>query len=91
MFSSAKVKARLNDAFPDSEVEVIDLTGTSDHFQARIVTEVFRDKTLLERHRLVYAALGEAVGGAIHALTLETYTPEAWAAAKEKKRNGSAQ
>ena len=46
------------------------------HFEAEVVAEAFRGKLPLARHRMVYATLGEAMGGAIHALSLRTLTPE---------------
>jgi acid stress-induced BolA-like protein IbaG/YrbA len=46
------------------------------HFEALVVSEAFRGKLPLARHRMVYATLGEAMGGAIHALSLRTVTPE---------------
>ncbi|MFT3755162.1 MAG: BolA/IbaG family iron-sulfur metabolism protein [Pseudoxanthomonas sp.] len=46
------------------------------HFEATVVSEAFRGKLPLARHRLVYATLGELMGGAIHALQLKTVTPE---------------
>lgn len=46
------------------------------HFEATVVSDVFRGKLPLARHRLVYATLGELMGGAIHALALKTVTPE---------------
>ena len=46
------------------------------HFEASVVSEAFRGKLPLARHRLVYATLGELMGGAIHALALKTVTPE---------------
>jgi BolA family transcriptional regulator, general stress-responsive regulator len=48
------------------------------HFRVVIVSERFRDLDLLSRHRTVYAALGEAMRHEIHALALETLTPEEW-------------
>ncbi|HVW29404.1 MAG TPA: BolA family transcriptional regulator [Polyangiaceae bacterium] len=59
-------------AFPDADVEVTDLTGTSDHYQARIVSDAFQGKSRIQQHRMVYAALGDAMGGAVHALALQT-------------------
>ena len=59
-------------AFPDGDVEVTDLTGTSDHYQARIVSDAFQGKSRIEQHRMVYAALGDAMRGAVHALALQT-------------------
>lgn len=44
------------------------------HFEATVVSEVFQGKLPLARHRMVYATLGELMGGAIHALQLKTVT-----------------
>ena len=46
------------------------------HFEATVVCEAFRGKLPLARHRMVYATLGERMGGEIHALALKTLTPE---------------
>lgn len=46
------------------------------HFEATVVSEAFRGKLPLARHRLVYATLGARMGGEIHALALRTLTPE---------------
>ncbi len=75
MPSPDALKSRLLDAFPDAQVEVTDLTGTQDHFQALVVTRAFGGKTRVEQHKMVYAALGELMNGAIHALALTTRTP----------------
>jgi len=49
------------------------------HFHVVIVAESFRGQNRLARQRAVYAALGEAVGTEIHALAMQTFTPEEWA------------
>ncbi|NOT86885.1 MAG: BolA family transcriptional regulator [Lysobacter sp.] len=46
------------------------------HFEALVVCDAFKGKLPLARHRMVYATLGELMGGAIHALSLKTLTPE---------------
>jgi len=46
------------------------------HFEATVVCEAFRGKLPLARHRMVYATLGDLMGGAIHALALKTITPD---------------
>jgi stress-induced morphogen len=79
MIEPSEVERMLNTAFPDADLEVTDLTGTKDHYQARIVSTAFLGKSLIEQHQLVYRALGEAMSGPIHALALKTYAPEAWA------------
>lgn len=66
------IKSRLMAAFPDARVELTDLTGTSDHFQAVVVTRAFEGKTRVEQHQMVYAALGDLMNGPIHALALTT-------------------
>ena len=50
------------------------------HFEAEVVAAQFMGKLPLARHRLVYATLGDLMGGAIHALALKTLTPEEAAA-----------
>ena len=54
------------------------IKGEGDHFEADVVSEKFKDCSLVARHQLVYATLGERMGGEIHALALHTYTPEEW-------------
>jgi stress-induced morphogen len=81
MMEPAEVERLLNEAFPDAEIELVDLTGTQDHYQARIVSSVFSGRSMIEQHQLVYRALGDAMKGPIHALALKTYSPEAWAEA----------
>ena len=50
------------------------------HFEAIVIAREFAGKRTLERHRLVYGTLGERMGREIHALALQVYTPEEWAA-----------
>jgi stress-induced morphogen len=69
------IRTRLLSAFPHAHVEVTDLTGTQDHFQALVVTPDFEGKSRVEQHKLVYSALGELMNGAIHALALTTRAP----------------
>ena len=54
-----------------------DVQGADEvHFEATVVSEAFRGKVPLARHRMVYATLGDLMGGEIHALALRTLTPE---------------
>jgi stress-induced morphogen len=66
-----KIRASL----PDARVELKDLTGTEDHWQATVISAAFSGKSLIERHRLVMAALAEEMKGPIHALTLDARAP----------------
>ncbi len=66
------LRERLLASFPDATVEVSDLTGTQDHFQAKVVSRAFTGKSRVEQHKMVYAALGDLMSGPIHALALVT-------------------
>lgn len=84
MIEPAALEERIRAGIPDvSHLDVEDLTGTRDHFQATIVSTAFDGKTRVEQHQMVYRALGELMAGPVHALALRTFTPEAWAKAQE--------
>jgi len=83
MIEPELVIARLQKSFGDAEkLDLKDLTGTKDHYEALIVSQAFIGKSRIEQHQLVYEALGELMAGPVHALALQTYTPDAW-----KKKN----
>jgi stress-induced morphogen len=67
-----QLKERIEAAIPDARVEVTDLTGGGDHFRAQVVAPEFAEMSRIEQHRRVYAVFGTEIGGAIHALSLET-------------------
>jgi stress-induced morphogen len=67
---------RIRAALPDAIVELKDLTGTEDHWEARVISAGFAGKSLIQRHRIVMAALAEEMKGPIHALTLDVRTPD---------------
>jgi acid stress-induced BolA-like protein IbaG/YrbA len=71
-----EIRALIMQALPGAEVSVSDTTGTGDHYAATVVSSAFAGKGPVDRHRLIYAALGDAMRGPIHALALETETPE---------------
>ena len=68
------IRELIRQGLPGAEVEVQGEDGV--HFEALVVSEAFRGKLPLARHRMVYATLGELMGGAIHALALKTVTPD---------------
>ncbi len=70
------IAAKIQTVLPGAKVELKDMTGTEDHWEATIVSEAFTGKSLVQRHRLVFAALEEEMKGPIHALTLKVLTPE---------------
>ena len=74
--TAAQIETLIKAALPDAEVSVSDTTGGGDHFSAVVVTAAFHDKPLLDRHKMIYAALGDLMRAEIHALALTTDTPE---------------
>ncbi|MDX2087733.1 MAG: BolA family protein [Kofleriaceae bacterium] len=70
------IVAKIRASIPDAVVEMKDLTGTEDHWQASIVSAAFAGKSLIQRHRMVMAALAEEMKGPIHALTMDLKTPD---------------
>ena len=69
------IKERIRAALPDADVALDDLTGTKDHWKARIVSAAFAGRSPIERHRMVNHALAAELAGPIHALTMELLTP----------------
>ena len=58
--------------------EHLEVIGDGQHFQAVIVSGAFEGKTRVQRHQLVYKALGERMREEIHALSMQTLTPAEW-------------
>lgn len=69
------IEALILAAIPDAQVEITDLAGDGDHYAARVTSESFRDMNRIAQQRAVYAALGERMGGVLHALQLTTAVP----------------
>src|SRR5688572_4662312 len=65
--------------------EYVQVLGDGHHFEAVIVSPAFRGKSRVQQHQLVYAALGDRMSGEIHALSMQTWTPEDWAAQRDKR------
>ena len=77
MPSADELKQRIESTLPGARAEVEDLTGGGDHFRAEVVSDQFAGLSRIEQHQLVYGVFGDEVGGAIHALSIKTSTPEA--------------
>ena len=76
--SPDEVGRRIQDALPGAVARV--QSDDDVHFSALVIAAQFSGLRTLLRHQLVYRALGDAVGGEIHALSLDTLTPDEWAA-----------
>ena len=70
------IEALIKAALPDARVTIEDLAGDGDHYAATVVSEAFRGLTRVKQHQIVYAALQGRMGGALHALALQTTIPE---------------
>ena len=69
------IVARIRESLPDAQVQLRDLTGTEDHWHATVISTAFEGRSLIERHRMVMAALAAEMKGPIHALTLDVKSP----------------
>lgn len=72
MLTPETIKQWLMQGMPEAEIQI---TGDGHHFEAMIISQIFAGKTLLQRQRIVYAALGEKMQQ-IHALSMKTLTPD---------------
>jgi stress-induced morphogen len=72
---AAEIETLIKQALPDAQVVITDLAGDGDHYSAHVVSEAFRGKTPVQRHKMVYEALGGRMGGQLHALQLKTEVP----------------
>jgi stress-induced morphogen len=73
---STEIERRILAAIPDAKIEIRDLAGDGDHWAATVISEQFRGKTRVQQHKIVYDALQGDMGGALHALALQTSAPE---------------
>ena len=66
------IERLIKEALPDAQIELKDLRGDGDHFQAHVKSSAFNGKSRVQQHQMVYAALQGRVGGVLHALALTT-------------------
>ena len=62
--------------------EHVEVMGDGQHFEAVIVSAAFEGKSRVQRHQLVYGALGDRMRQEIHALSMRTLTPSEWSGQK---------
>jgi stress-induced morphogen len=71
-----EIQALIRTGLPDAEVTIEDLAGDGNHYRARVVSTHFAGKSRVKQHQMVYQALGDRMGGELHALALVTETPD---------------
>ena len=81
MVTPESVKSGIEAGLACEHVEVL---GDGQHFQALVVSAQFAGRNRVQRHQLVYKALGDRMREEIHALSMQTLTPDEW-----KKASGS--
>ncbi len=73
MFPTEEIQRLLQEGLPGAQVRV---SGDGHHFEAVVVSAAFAGKNKVQRHQMVYSALGGRMGNEIHALSLKTLTPD---------------
>ena len=73
---AGEIERLIKSALPDAQVEIRDLAGDGDHYAATVISSVFKGKSRVQQHQLVYAALKGQMGGVLHALALQTQAPD---------------
>ena len=73
-----KIEEKITSRLDDSKVFIQDMTGTNDHFNLIVISDAFKDLSLIEQHRLIYKILNGMVAQEIHALQIKTLTWEQW-------------
>jgi len=72
-----EIERLIKSQIPDAEVTIRDLAGDGDHYAATVIAASFRGKSRVQQHQMVYDALRGQMGGALHALALQTGVPDA--------------
>ena len=74
--NAGDIERLIKDALPDAQITIRDLAGDGDHYAAEVISTAFKGKTRVQQHKMVYDALKGRMGGELHALALQTSTPE---------------
>ncbi len=72
---AAEIERLIKTKLPDAQITIQDLAGDGDHYQATVVSMAFKGRSRVQQHQMVYEALGGQMGGALHALALQTSAP----------------
>lgn len=70
------IEQMIKEALPGAAVEIRDLAGDGEHYAANVVSDLFKGKSRVQQHQMVYQALKGKMGGELHALALQTSAPE---------------
>ena len=67
-----EIKKLIVEAMPDATVEIKDLMGDNNHYEAKIKSSKFKNLSKIEQHKLVYKSLKGKMGNELHALSITT-------------------
>ncbi len=91
MTTAQQINDKIVDEFQPIYLDVINESdnhnvpaGSESHFKLVVVSQVFKDTPLIQRHRSINKLLADQLAGSVHALSLHTHTPDEW-----EKRGGS--
>ena len=77
MITNDDLTKYIQQSMSDASVSIVDRTGTMDHFNVSVVSDMFKGKNLLDRHRMIYQALDVPMkDGRIHAVELQAKTTD---------------
>jgi stress-induced morphogen len=74
--SANDIERLIRTALPDARISIRELQSDGDHYAAEVISEKFRGKSRVQQHQMVYEALKGNMGGALHALALQTSAPD---------------
>ena len=73
---AAEIEKLIKEGIADAKVTIEDLRGDGDHYGALVVSDAFEGMSRVQQHQMVYKALGGRMGEELHALAIQTATPE---------------
>ena len=73
---ASEIEQMIKAALPDAQVSIEDLKGDGDHYAASVVSKEFIGKNRVKQHQMIYNALQGKMGNQLHALALQTNTPD---------------
>lgn len=70
--TATEIEAYIRKAFPDADIQLVDLAGDNEHFQVTVLSAAFAGKSRVQQHKMVFSALEGHMGGTLHALAVKT-------------------
>tara|TARA_B100001105_G_C22199310_1_gene360437 strand:- start:296 stop:526 length:231 start_codon:yes stop_codon:yes gene_type:complete len=68
----SEIESLIKDSIPDAIINIKDLSGDGNHYSATIISSIFKGKSKIEQHKIVYKSLKGKMGNELHALAIST-------------------